>query len=95
MKVLYADFTALPGCADQVWSMLDQVTEQVRREPGVLGFAPYRRSGSADTYIVSGQYAEDKAVDAHVTAQHIIGFNTELASLVEGRDSLLSWPQPC
>ena len=95
MKVLHAEFTALPGCADQVWSMLDHVTEQVRREPGDLGFAPYRRSGSADTYVGSEGYAHDKAVDAHVTAQHVIGFNTELASLVEGRGSVLSWLEPC
>ena len=91
----YAEFTALPGCSDEVWSMFDHMTEPVRREPGNLGFAPSRRSGSADTSIVSERYAHDKAVDAHMTAQHIIGFMTELASLVEGRDSVLSWLAPC
>ena len=95
MKVLYAEFTALPGCADQVSSLLSHLTEHVRREPGNLGFAPYRRSGSADTYIVFEQYADDKAFDAHVSARHTIRFNTELASLVEGRGSVLSWLEPC
>ncbi len=93
--MLYAEFTALPACADQVSPLLDQVTEHVRREPGNLGFAPYRRSGSAHTYIVFEQYADDKAVDVHVTSHHTIGFNTELASLVEGRGSLLRWLEPC
>ena len=95
MKVLYAEFTALPGCADQVASLLGQLTVHVRREPGNLVFSPYRRSGSADTYLVFEQYADDKAFNAHVTAQHTVEFNSGLASLVEGRGSVLSWLEPC
>ena len=88
-------FTALPGCADQVASLLGQLTVHVRREPGNFVFSPYRRSGSADSYIVFEQYADDKAFNTHVTAQHTVQFNTELASLVEGRGSVLSWLEPC
>lgn len=51
MKVLYAEFTALPN----------HLTVDVRREPGNLAFSPYRRAGSANWYIVFEQYADDTA----------------------------------
>ena len=70
MKVLYAEFTAL----------LDDLTVDVRRDPGNLAFSPYRRSGSANWYIVFEQYADDTA---------------DLSSLVEGQGSVLSWLEPC
>ena len=94
MKVLYAEFTPL-RCTDQVASLLGQLTVHERREPGNLVFSPYRRSGGADTNLVFEQYADDKAFNAHVEAQHTVEFNTELASLVEGRGSVLSWLEPC
>ena len=74
--------------------MADQVTELVRREPGHLGLAPHRRSGSANTSIAFERYADAKAVDTHVTAQRTTALNIELASLVEGRGPLLSWLEP-
>lgn len=49
-----------------------------------LHAGPYRRSASADTSIASEQ-----------TALHTIGVNTQVASLDEGRGSLLSWLEPC
>lgn len=64
-------------------------------QPSSGSASPYRRSGSADTYLVFEQYADDKAFNAHVTAQHTVRFNSELASLVEGRGSVLSWLEPC
>ena len=85
MKVLYAEFTAL----------LDDLTVDVRRDPGNLAFSPYRRSGSANWYIVFEQYADDDAFQAHVTAQHKVRFNTRRSSLVEGQGSVLSWLEPC
>ena len=95
MKVLYAEFTALPGCAEQVAILVDHLTVDVRREPGNLAFSPYRRSGSAHRYIVFEQYADDDAFHAHVTAQHTVRFNSRLSSLVEGQGSVLSWLEPC
>ena len=46
-------------------------------------------------YLAFEQYADDKAFNAHMTAQHTVECNTELASLVEGRGSVLSWLEPC
>lgn len=95
MNAFYAEFTALPGCAAKVMSLLNQLTRHVRRKPSNLVFSAYRRSGCTDTSIVFEQYADENALNAHVTAPDTVRFNTDLLSLVERQCPVLNWLTPC
>jgi quinol monooxygenase YgiN len=94
MKTLYAEFTVKPGGEVRVAEMMRDLTQQVRREPGNLSFNCYTRLERPNEYFVFEVYRDDEAFRSHISADHSRRFNVELASLIEGQASTLTWLRP-
>jgi quinol monooxygenase YgiN len=90
-KSLYAEFTVLPGQEDRVRELVRGLTVAVRNEPGNLLFEPFTRESNPRHYVVFETYADDAAFAAHMAAEHGKVFNAELATLVVGGASTLTW----
>ncbi|SMG41402.1 putative quinol monooxygenase [Agreia pratensis] len=93
-KVLYAEFTALPGCEETVAELLAGLADEVRREPGCIEFAPYRVSTEPSRFFVYEVYLDDDAFTAHITAPYGRVFNERLVPLIVEDGSQLTWLQP-
>jgi len=94
MKTLYAEFTVKPGGEVRVAEMMRDLTEHVRLEPGNLSFNPYTRMERPNEYFVFEIYRDDEAFRSHISADHSRRFNEELAPLIEGDASTVTWLQP-
>ncbi len=94
VTALYAEFTALSGAEDRVAELLGILVDAVRREPGNVVFDAYRVTGELARFFVYEVYASDEAFQNHLAADHGRIFNTELAELVEGGVSRLTWLSP-
>jgi quinol monooxygenase YgiN len=92
--VLYAEFTAQDGKADQVQALLLDLTTKVRAEPGNIVFDPHRRQDSPDDFFVYEIYRDDQAFQAHITADYGRVFNEALTDLIIGDGSQLTWLSP-
>ena len=90
-KSLYAEFTALPGNEDRVRELLLELTAEVRRETGNVTFAPYTLESDPRRFFVFEVYSDEAAFGAHVSADYGLRFNTQLAGLIEGSGSELTW----
>ena len=88
---LIAEFDVLAGSEDRVSQLMTALAEQVRAEPGNIAFEPYTRQDDPRHYIVYEIYRDQSAFDAHITADYGLEFNRELAGLVEGDGSVLTW----
>ena len=101
---LLAEFTARPGCEEEVERLLLAFTVEVRREPGCLDFTSHRveappMGGSAVAgppttgrrFIVTEAYSDGEAFAAHLGAQHGAAFNAALAPLIEEPASVLTF----
>jgi quinol monooxygenase YgiN len=101
---LVAEFTALPGCEEEVERLLLGLTEQVRAEPGCLDFTPHRvasspavgveASGSAPVgrrFVVTETYRDASAFAAHLAAPYGAPFNAALGPLIEEAGSQLTF----
>ncbi|MFD1573535.1 putative quinol monooxygenase [Agromyces cerinus subsp. nitratus] len=99
-----AEFTARPGCEEEVERLLLAFTGEVRQEPGCLDFTPHRveapsvgRPGVAEPvaagsrFIVSEVYRDSEAFAAHLAARHGAAFNSALAPLIEEPASMLTF----
>ena len=93
-KVLFAEFTALPGCEETVAELLGRLAEDVRREPGCIEFAPHRLSSAPSKFFVYEVYRDDDAFAAHIDAPYGREFNTQLAALIVEDGSQLTWLNP-
>ncbi|MBF4634661.1 antibiotic biosynthesis monooxygenase [Agreia pratensis] len=93
-KVLYAEFTALPGCEETVAELLSGLADDVRREPGCIEFAPYRVSTEPSRFFVYEVYRDDDAFTAHISAPYGRVFNERLVPLIVEDGSQLTWLQP-
>ena len=93
-KTLYAEFTVTPGNEQRVAEMMRELTAQVRREPGNLAFDPYTEEANPNRYFVFEVYKDDAAFEAHISADYGARFNAELADLIEGDGSELTWLRP-
>ena len=93
-KVLFAEFTALPGQEETVAELLDRLADDVRREPGCIEFAPYRLSDEPSRFFVYEVYRDDDAFTAHINAPYGSEFNARLAPLIVEDGSQLTWLQP-
>jgi quinol monooxygenase YgiN len=93
-KTLYAKFTVTSGNEQRVAEMMRELTAQVRREPGNLAFAPYTEDANPNRYFVFEVYKDDAAFEAHISADYGARFNAELADLIEGDGSELTWLRP-
>jgi quinol monooxygenase YgiN len=92
--VLYAEFTALPGCEETVDELLAGLADDVRREPGCVEVAPYRVSTEPSRFFVYEVYRDDDAFTAHINAHYGRVFNEKLAPLIVEDGSQLTWLQP-
>jgi len=90
-KILYAEFTVLPGNEARVREMMLELAGHVRAEPGNLAFVPYTRADNPRAWFVYEIYADDAAFQSHITAPYGATFNNELAGLIEGDGSELTW----
>lgn len=88
---LYAEFTAQPGRADEVESLLTGLVAQVRQEPGNVVFDAYRRREDADRFFVFEVYADEAAFAAHLAAPYGAPFNAALGPLIVEDGSHLSF----
>lgn len=93
-RALYAEFTAIEGAEERVAALVAGLTALVREEPGNLAFIPYTLESHPRRWFVYEVYADEAAFQAHVTAPYGAVFNAELASLVEGGGSQLTWLVP-
>jgi quinol monooxygenase YgiN len=90
-KSLYAEFTALPGKEQRISEILRILTEHVRQEQGNVAFQPFTRASDPRRFFVFEEYVDDAAFTAHITAEYGARFNAELATLIEGSNSDLTW----
>ncbi|ACL42568.1 Antibiotic biosynthesis monooxygenase (plasmid) [Pseudarthrobacter chlorophenolicus A6] len=89
--ILYAKFTALPGQAETVQELLDDLARQVREEPGNILFITHRETEHADRFFVYEEYADAAAFEAHITASYGAKFNKALGPLIVEDNSQLTW----
>ena len=93
-KTLYAEFTVKPGNEARVAEMMRELTVLVRQEPGNVIFAPYTEEANPNRYFVFEVYEDEAAFEAHISAESGARFNAELAELIEGDASELTWLRP-
>ncbi len=90
-RILYAEFTALPGNEERVAELVRELSERVRAEPGNLVFAANRRRDRPGEFFVYEEYANAEAFRAHIGADYGTRFNDALGGLIEGEGSELTW----
>jgi quinol monooxygenase YgiN len=93
-RTLYAEFTVKPGNEARVAEMMLELTSMVRSEPGNLVFAPHTQEAHPNRYFVFEVYRDEAAFQTHITADYGARFNAELADLIEGDASELTWLRP-
>lgn len=91
MKILYSQFTAKPGCADEVAELLMGLTANVRQEPGNRAFDPYRESERPDHFFVFEAYADEDAFHTHLGMPYGGPFNARLNELIVEPHSQLTF----
>jgi len=94
LKTLYAEFTVKPGKEARVAEMVRALSECVRQEPGNVVFDPYTEAANPNRYFVFEVYRDEAAFAAHISADYGVRFNAELADLIEGDASELTWLRP-
>lgn len=93
-KVLYAEFTARPGCADEVAANLAELAKDVRAEPGNVVFDCYQLADDPNKFLVYEVYADDDAFAAHISAPYGAPFNARLNELIVEPHSILTFLTP-
>jgi quinol monooxygenase YgiN len=91
---LYAEFTIKPGAEERVAEMMLALTARVLAEPGNIVFLPYTEAANPRQYIVFEVYVDDAAFQEHLAADYGAAFNAELAELIEGDASELTFLRP-
>jgi len=91
---LYAEFTAKPGCEDELKDLVRGLTRDARAEPGNQVFVPLVRSEDGCRYVVIEQYRDEGAFQAHLDAPYGAVFNRRLGDLIEEDGSVLSFLRP-
>lgn len=94
VRALYAEIVALPQAEARVAELLRTLTRDVRAEPGNLEFVCYTVESDPRRFFVYEVYRDEAAFQAHLRADYGAVFNAELASLVEGGRSQLTYLLP-
>lgn len=94
MKTLYAEFTAKPGCADEVAALITGLAKDVRSEPGNLTFNVYREAENPNRFFVLEAYRDEEAFKAHIGMPYGAVFNAKLNELIEEPESQLTFLTP-
>lgn len=90
-RILYAEFTALPGNEERVAGLVRALAEEVRTEPGNLVFATNQKRDNPAEFFVYEEYSDDDAFRAHIESEYGATFNKALVDLIEGDGSALTW----
>ena len=88
---LYAEFTARSGRADEVESLLRGLVAQVRDEPGNVVFDAYRVRDDDNRFFVFEVYEDQRAFEAHLSAEYGAPFNSSLRELIVEDGSQLTF----
>ncbi len=80
--ILYAEFTAKPGCADEVAALLRGLTVDVREEPGNRVFTGLQKREDPSRFFVYEEYDDQAAFEAHIGAPYGAVFNGRLTELI-------------
>lgn len=88
---LYAEFTAKPGAEAALARLVQELTDDVRAEPGNELFVPLVRAEDPRRYVVFEQYRDEAAFHAHLGAPYGAVFNGRLADLIEEEGSVLTF----
>lgn len=92
--VLYAEFTAKAGQAEQVESLLSGFAGTVRAEPGNVVFDIHRREEAPDRFFIYEVYRDRAAFEQHLAADSGRSFNGLLNELIVEAGSELSFLKP-
>jgi len=90
-RALFAEFTAIPGAEERVAELVSDLTDLVRAEPGNLVFNPHTLADDPRRWFVYEVYRDEEAFREHLGADYGATFNAELAGLVEGGASRLTF----
>jgi quinol monooxygenase YgiN len=93
-RILYAEFTAVPGGEAKVAELVRGLVDLVRQEPGNIVFAASRKQSNSAEFFVYEEYADAEAFTAHRGAAYGAEFNAKLADLVVGGRSELTFLEP-
>jgi quinol monooxygenase YgiN len=93
-RILYAEFTALPGNEAEVAELVRALSVLVRQEPGNLVFAASQKRSNPGEFFVYEEYEDAEAFRAHASAEYGAEFNAKLADLVVGGGSELTFLAP-
>jgi quinol monooxygenase YgiN len=92
--VLYAEFTAKLGAAEDVEELLREFAETVRAEPGNVVFDVYRRAEEPKRFYVFEIYRDRAAFEEHLAAESGRVFNDALGELIVEAGSELTFLRP-
>jgi autoinducer 2-degrading protein len=70
MLIQFVHFTFAPEDADKAESMLRELRDASRKEPGVVAFDIARGQEPSNVFALWEQYADKAALDAHVATEH-------------------------
>lgn len=91
---LIAEFTARPGQADAVATLLAGLARDVRAEPGNVAFDCYRRLEDQHKFVVYEIYRDKAAFETHIGADYGAVFNARLRELIVEPNSVLTFLVP-
>lgn len=91
MKVLFAEFTAKEGMADDVERLVDGLALKVRGEEGNIRFEPYRELEDSNRFFVFEIYMDEESFQAHLSMPYGRPFNDALLELIEEPHSMLTF----
>jgi quinol monooxygenase YgiN len=89
--ILYAEFTAKPDAESQVQTLISDLAQKVRQEPGNTEFGVYSERDNPRKFFVFEQYLDDASFEAHISAEYGVIFNRRLGSLIEEGASQLTF----
>jgi quinol monooxygenase YgiN len=93
-RILYAEFAAKPGNERRVARLLREYASRVHAEAGSLIFAAHRKQDDPAQFFIYEEYADSAAFAAHLGTDYGSAFNRELAELIVGDHSDLTFLSP-
>ncbi len=85
MISIVATLKALPGNEDAVAKVMAKMAEGTRKEPGNLRYDLYRSLDDPSSFMFYEDYADQDAIKAHASSDHLKAGFAELNSLLDGK----------
>jgi quinol monooxygenase YgiN len=90
MITVFAKLTAQPGKEAEMQAALEAMVAEVdAKEPGVLVYTMHTVDGEPGTFWMYEQYADDDALAAHNTTDHMKAFATGMRDLAAARPEII------